>query len=74
MFDLSTASINVRKAAALQGCRSGKWEPINSGYDATVDSDGDTQIVCQIHNRNGVYVITQRDINESSQYTWKEII
>jgi hypothetical protein len=28
MFNLNTASEGIRKAAALQGIKSGKWEPV----------------------------------------------
>lgn len=69
MFDLIHASLEIRKAAALQGVRSGDVEFISS------PGAGNTEIgiVAYTHNRQGSIAITTSDMEEAAKYTWKEI-
>lgn len=50
MFNLKTASLEVRKAAKAMGIGSGQWEPVNS--NRTIDSLPDDAVIAVIYNRN----------------------
>lgn len=50
MFDLKTASLALRKAAAVAGIKSGKWEPVSSDRD--IDAMEDDAVVARVSNRN----------------------
>lgn len=50
MFDLKTASLEIRKCARAQHVHSGQFEPVNAG--STVDSLPDEAIVARVYNRN----------------------
>jgi hypothetical protein len=70
MFNLNTASEGIRKAAALQGIKSGKWEPV---FDA--DNQPDTGIIARVYNRNfpdGIEILGG-DAENALAYTWREI-
>ena len=69
MFDLKHASVNIRKAAALQGVRSGEVEFVNS------PGAGNTEvgIMAYVYNRYTNIAITNKDAESAGQYTWKEI-
>ncbi len=69
MFDLTHASLAIKKAAALQGVRSGEAEFINSS------GPGNTEIgiIAYVHNRRANIAITARDAEEAAKYTWQEI-
>ena len=77
MFDLKSASIGIRKVCAQNGVRTAKWQPVHSVsvYDAIKDSEGDSEIVAQVHpsgNRE-VFPVTKGEVEEAGKYTWKEI-
>ncbi len=69
MFDLTHASLAIRKAAALKGVRSGEVEFINS------PGPGNTEIgiIAYAHNRQSTIAITAIDAEEAAKYTWQEI-
>lgn len=69
MFNLIHASLGIRKAAALQGVRSGDVEFI-SGPGA-----GNTEvgIIAYVHNRQSNINIRKGDAEEAAKYTWQEI-
>jgi hypothetical protein len=70
MFNLSTASMSVRKAAALNGVLDGKVEFVQN-QESTVDPD--ERLVAQIHHGEEVLEIYQGDLNIANLYTWSEI-
>jgi hypothetical protein len=64
MFNLNTASERGRKAAAIQGVWSGKWEP-----------EFDGEIIATVYNRNypdGIKVSTGQ-AEYALSYSWSEI-
>ena len=70
MFNLNQASESIRKASAMNGVWSGKFEPIfdndREGYDA---------VIAKVYNRNhpdGVS-ITCGEADHALSYTWQEI-
>jgi len=63
MFNLKTASPEIKAIARLAGIKSGKWEPVNSGD--SVDYLFDTNpyaIVARVSNRNKTIEITAAEI------------
>ncbi len=69
MFDLIHASLEVRKAAALQGVRSGEVEFITSPGAGNIEAE----IMAYVHNRYTNIAITNGDAEEAGKYTWQEI-
>ena len=70
MFDLRTASEGIRKAAAMSGIKSGKWEPVTD-----TESQGDLATVAKVYNKNfpdGIQIV-QGEMENALDYTWKEI-
>jgi len=70
MFNLNQASEAVRKAAALRGIWSGKFEPVIDRENQT-----DTGIVAKVYNKNypdGVQLLAGEAENALS-YSWSEI-
>lgn len=69
MFNLRDASESIRKAAALRGVQSGKFEPV-------FDQDNQTDaIVAKVYNRNhpdGIEIMAGEAEN-ALNYTWREI-
>lgn len=64
MFNLNTASIEIRKIAAQSGIKTGKWEPVNSGdsVDSLVARGlGDT-VIGRVSNKNNAIEITAQEI------------
>lgn len=66
MFDLTHASLEVCKAAALQGVRSGEVEFISSPGPGNTEAG----IMAYVHNRYTSIAITSRDAEEAGGYTW----
>lgn len=66
-FNLSDATTAIRKAAALQGIRSGSYEPI---FDPT---RGPEQKLAVVSNGRKTVTITNGDANYADRLTWKEI-
>lgn len=66
-FKLSTASTAVRKAAALQGIRTGNYEPV---FDPT---RGLEQKLATVTNGRKTVTITNGDATYADHLTWKEI-
>ena len=68
MFNLSTASQGIRKAAAMQGIRSGQWESVfdheTEGYEAKV---------AKVTNGKKTVVLTSGDVAYADSRTWEEI-
>lgn len=50
MFNLKTASYEIRKAAELSGVKSGNWEPVAA--DRCIDALPDDAVVAKVYNRN----------------------
>lgn len=69
MFDLKSASIEIRKAAAIQGIRSGKIEFFSHPDNCNNDSD----VVAYVENKRKQVKISYNDIQIASCYTWKEL-
>jgi hypothetical protein len=70
MFNLSTASESIRKAAALAGIKSGKFEPV---FD--VENQTDDGVIAKVYNRHhpdGVEIL-QGEAANALNYTWSEI-
>ncbi len=66
MFNLQYASQGIRKAAAMLGIKSGKFEPIFDPSDI---------VIAKVYNRNnseGVEIY-QGEAESALSYTWKEI-
>lgn len=64
MFNLDTADMMIRKAAAMNGIKSGKIEYISTG-----------PIVAKVYNKNfpdGVE-ISEAEAKQTKHYTWSEI-
>ncbi len=71
MFDLSTASISIRKAAALNGVWSGKWEPV---FDPA-DNGHPGAVVAKVYNKNhpdGIEIL-EGEAAHALDYTWDEL-
>jgi hypothetical protein len=69
MFNLNQASESVRKAAALAGVWSGKYEPI---FDR---QDNSHAAIVKVYNRNhpqGLEIL-QGEAENALNYTWREI-
>lgn len=64
MFDLKSASIEIRKIAQLSGIKSGKWEQVNAGTspDHFVATDAGGTVVARVSNKNKSIEITANDI------------
>lgn len=67
MFNLKNASTKMRKAAALQGIRTGTFEPI---FDPT---NGPSQQLAKVSNGRKTITITNGDVTYADHLTWKEI-
>lgn len=68
MFDLKTASLEIRKSAAALKIKSGKWEPYNAGTPVSALSDD--AVVAKVYNRNhpnGI-AITAGDVRYAGIY------
>jgi hypothetical protein len=69
MLDLKQASLSIRKAAALRGIWSGKFEPVfdvNYGYD---------DVIARVSNRNhpdGIEIL-QGEAENALNYSWEDI-
>ena len=66
MFNLKDASEGIRKAAEMQGVKSGKFEPV---------FDPDDMIIAKVYNRNnpeGIEILAGEAEN-ALNYTWSEI-
>lgn len=71
MFNLRDASEGLRKAAAMVGIKSGKYEPV---FDPQSNGTSDS-IVARVFNRfnpNGVE-FTDGEVRNAQDYTWREI-
>jgi len=66
MFNLNSASIGIRKAAALKGIWSGQIEFFGP------DLQNPLAKVFNKNNPNGVFILTI-DRKEAEKYTWSEI-
>lgn len=64
MFNLNTASIEIRKIAALSGIKSGRWEPVNAGEsaDSLVLRGLEDTVVARVENKNKSLEVRARDI------------
>lgn len=69
MFNLIHESLAIRKAAALQGVRSGEVEFVNGAGAGNTEA----RIKAYVHNRRGSISITEGDAEEAAKYTWQEI-
>jgi hypothetical protein len=69
MFDLIHASLEVRKAAALQGVRSGQFEPIHHPDNCSQPDD----LVCKVENSRKQIFISYEDVQAALCLTWQEI-
>ena len=70
MFNLNEASEGIRKAAAIVGLKSGKWEPVTD-----LESQGDLAVIAKVYNKNfpeGIQIL-QGQMENAINYTWKEI-
>lgn len=66
MFNLQNASQGIRKAAAILGIKSGKFESV---------FDPDNVVIAKVYNRNnpeGVEIYSG-EAESALNYTWKEI-
>ena len=71
MFNLKDASIAMRKAAAINGIKSGMWEPF---FDSR-DNGNPESILAKVYNKNypdGIE-ITEGECYCALFYTWEEI-
>lgn len=64
MFNLKTASIEIRKIAALSGIKSGRWEPVSSGSspDSLVMRGLGDSIIARVENKNKSIEITAQEL------------
>ncbi len=69
MFDLMHASLEVRKAAAMQGVRSGQFEPIFHPDNCSQPDD----LVCMVENTRKKIRISYEDVQAAFCLTWQEI-
>ena len=65
-FNLKTASLEVRKAAAACGIKNGQWEPVQA--DRNIDALPDDAVVAKVSNRNQSIEITAGDVRYAGQY------
>jgi len=69
MFNLKNASMNIRKAAAIQGIKSGKYEAINHPDNCTTATD----LVAIVSNTKRTINVNYGDIQMAHCLTWAEI-
>lgn len=67
MFNLNNASQAIRKAAALQGIRSGQFEPVFS------PNNGSESVIARVTNGRKTIEITSGDALYADHLTWREI-
>lgn len=67
MFTLKTASIALRKAAAIEGIRSGHWSPITDRHD------GPSRKVAIVTNGRRTIELVQSDLDYADAKPWSEI-
>lgn len=70
MFDLKTAGIALRKAAALEGIAAGEWEPI------TDHIDGPGKLVARVNKMTypqKSLTFCQGDLEYADHLSWREI-
>jgi hypothetical protein len=63
MFDLIHASLAIRKAAVLQGVRTGEVKFSHRAGGR----------ITYVYTRRGYISITEREAEEAAKYTWQEI-
>lgn len=67
MFDLKNAGVALRKAAALNGIKTGQYEPITDQFD------GPSRLVARVTDGKKTVEMTQGDLDYAYHLTWKEI-
>lgn len=67
MFNLNNASEAIRKAAAIEGIRSGRFEPVFS------PSNGPEAVIARVTNGRKTIEITSGDAAYAGHLTWREV-
>jgi hypothetical protein len=70
MFDLKYASINLRKAASLEGIRSDRG---NAWYKPVTDNEGGVKAVVGDNKHPDGINITVFDIEYAAQHSWDDL-
>lgn len=66
MFNLNTASREIRNCAAALSIKSGQWEPFNSG--TPIDALPDDAVVAKVWNSRKSAEITAGDVRYAGAY------
>lgn len=66
-FNLKTAALNIRKAAAIEGIRSGTWEPV---FDP---NGGPGAVIAKVSNGRKEIEIRRWQADYADSKTWSEI-
>lgn len=65
-MNLNTASLAIRKSAALLGIKSGQWEPISA--DRSIDALPDDAPVAKVWNSRKEITITAGHVRYAHEY------
>ena len=68
MFNLNTASLAVRKAAALEGIRSGQFEPVSNPQGHSHED-----VVARVTNGKRTIELTRTDVDYAGQLPWSDV-
>lgn len=68
MFTFNNLSLAARKAAALKGVRSGKWETVTH-----VGGADHHDVIIEIYTGNKVTELTRFDVDYAGQLSWSDI-